>query len=266
MADRGRRAMPTEGWICQERWIHYTHGLHRNNVINMKASVDSSSPRNFPHLQARSKKWAIQEQRFKEIELENKKLLEKMANISRSSSVAETKPLLGRYSLVTLKPGIYLDQNLRPSIDSRNVHHQNVRSLNRETRRRELLKISEENIALLARIQAGRTVIPSWRVHDEKQRVYRSILERKRPPTATPPELQAATARAMSAPPENYLYTPRERAQARAQSARGSRGGPLQARVRPATAGSRAPTAYAGARPSPPPQSRPQSASAAQVP
>jgi len=49
----------------------------------MKSSIDNKSPRQASHLKTKAKKNALMEDRFKQIETENRLLLEKMSNILR---------------------------------------------------------------------------------------------------------------------------------------------------------------------------------------
>ena len=53
----------------------------------MKSSIDNKSPRQATHLKTKAKKNALMMDRFKQIETENRLLLEKMSNIMRVSVV-----------------------------------------------------------------------------------------------------------------------------------------------------------------------------------
>lgn len=55
----------------------------------MKSSIDNKSPRQATHLRTKAKKNALMEDRFKQIETENRLLLEKMSNIMRVRSKNE---------------------------------------------------------------------------------------------------------------------------------------------------------------------------------
>lgn len=51
----------------------------------MKSSIDNKEPRMASHLKSKAKKNALMEERFKQIETENKLLLQKMSHIMRVS-------------------------------------------------------------------------------------------------------------------------------------------------------------------------------------
>jgi len=51
----------------------------------MKSSIDNKEPRMASHLKSKAKKNALMEERFKQIEAENKLLLQKMSHIMRVS-------------------------------------------------------------------------------------------------------------------------------------------------------------------------------------
>ena len=52
----------------------------------MKSSIDNKCPRGASHLKTKAKKNALMEERFAQIETENRILLEKMSHIMRVSS------------------------------------------------------------------------------------------------------------------------------------------------------------------------------------
>ena len=52
---------------------------------NMKSSIDNKEPRMASHLKSKAKKNALMEERFKQIETENRLLLQKMSHIMRVS-------------------------------------------------------------------------------------------------------------------------------------------------------------------------------------
>jgi len=115
------RAIPTSNKILARRWEEHEREIHLSKLKGMKASIDSSTPPQFRHLRSRLKRQQLMEDRFTEIERENRILLEKM------TSILNTK--------------------------TRDSHLPRPRSLNRELRKRELLRVTAENQAILKRLQ-----------------------------------------------------------------------------------------------------------------
>ena len=91
----------------------------------MKCSIDNKMPKQASHLKTNAKKNALMEERFANIERENRMLLEKM-------------------SYIIAKKG---------GIDNKNCSMQYGRSLNKDRRKRELQKITKQNQLILSRIQ-----------------------------------------------------------------------------------------------------------------
>mmetsp|Transcript_17504 Transcript_17504/g.29382 ORF Transcript_17504/g.29382 Transcript_17504/m.29382 type:complete len:250 (+) Transcript_17504:233-982(+) len=168
MADRGRRAMPVGNRLCQEKWVERCQNLHRDRLRNMRSTasdprvttLDNSTPASMsmPHLQLKQKKAQLEEERFAQIELENRILLEKMSKImrqdpgdARSSHGGHHTEQFPFRSTLQLKPGIRCDMTQYPMLDSRNFIA--PKSMNRESRLRELKKITSENQSMLRRIQ-----------------------------------------------------------------------------------------------------------------
>lgn len=98
---------------------------HRKNLANMRCSIDNKPPVRYRHLQRNMKKEQLMEERFANIEKDNRLLLEKMSFIIRNSS---------------------LDNHLEPQ-------YQNFKSLNKDGRKAELQRVTRENKDLLRRIQ-----------------------------------------------------------------------------------------------------------------
>lgn len=104
-------------------------------------------PKAHPHLRRNLKKEQILEERFSEIERDNRLLLAKMSYIMRHST-----------------------------LDNTNTSSQYGHSLNKEQRKRELQKITKNNMSILRRIQQAAPTYDhtEWqeheRVHDEYMR------------------------------------------------------------------------------------------------
>merc|ERR1719198_852317 len=110
----------------------------------MRSAIDNRPPARYRHLFENLKKAQIEDERNMEIERENRLLLEKMSTI-----MDNVAPDAG--NTVEFIPGTRINQNQYPSVDNYKVRH--TRSLNKEKRRRELVRITNENQKLLQRIQ-----------------------------------------------------------------------------------------------------------------
>lgn len=114
----------------------------------MKCSIDNKCPRAASHLKTKAKKNALMEDRFAQIENENRLLLEKMSHIMR----------------------------FKGGIDCTNDSVKYSHSLSKERRRRELQRITKENQKILKRIQDARPTYNHIGWEEEAQR-NREILE-----------------------------------------------------------------------------------------
>mmetsp|Transcript_27786 Transcript_27786/g.55539 ORF Transcript_27786/g.55539 Transcript_27786/m.55539 type:complete len:184 (-) Transcript_27786:66-617(-) len=122
--DRGRRAMPTLNRITDGRSRQRNQELHRRKLQSMRPSIDNRAPPRHSHLRRNLKKEKMMEERFATIERENRILLEKMSYIMQHNT-----------------------------LDNVNSTAQYSRSLNKDARKRELQRITQENQAILRRIQ-----------------------------------------------------------------------------------------------------------------
>jgi hypothetical protein len=114
------RAIPSSNKRLTKLWNDKNLSLHQSNVRNAKSRVDLRSPSKFRHLKFKAKNLALQEERYSEIERENKILLGKMNQISNTNSLKQ----LPRLS----------------------------KSLNKEARKRKLVQITVENQAIGKRL------------------------------------------------------------------------------------------------------------------
>ena len=115
--DRARKAMPIGNKQCYARHLKANQDKHRRNLATMKAAIDNKAPKRFAHLQRNQKKEQMMEERYAEIERDNRLLLEKMSHIMRNDGM-----------------------------NMRNDSMQYSRSLSKDHRRKELKKISKENL------------------------------------------------------------------------------------------------------------------------
>ncbi|XP_025079456.1 neurofilament medium polypeptide-like isoform X2 [Pomacea canaliculata] len=114
--------LPTHNKLLQQRWDTTYYKEHRRKVYDAKPMVDTKPPPTYMHLHLKLKKLQLEEERLAIIERDNRTLLEKMSYIMRT----------------------------RGRIDNRNNYE--YKSLNREKRQRELLRVIKENQSILQRI------------------------------------------------------------------------------------------------------------------
>ncbi|KAJ6667389.1 hypothetical protein lerEdw1_016510 [Lerista edwardsae] len=114
--------LPCGNKYLQQRWDKATYEEHRRKIQMAKPMVDTSPPATYGHLHLKLGKLKLERDRLSIIERDNRLLLEKMSYIMKTQ---------GR-------------------IDNRNDYK--IKSLNREKRKQELLRVSQENFAILERI------------------------------------------------------------------------------------------------------------------
>jgi len=115
---------PATNKLLQQRWDNKYYNEHRRMVFESRPMVDTKPPQTYMHLHLKLKKLQLEEERLATIERDNRILLEKMSYIMRTK---------GR-------------------VDNRNNYE--YKSLNREKRMRELLRVTQENQDILKRITA----------------------------------------------------------------------------------------------------------------
>lgn len=116
------RSIPTANKIIERKTLERNRVLHEKKLQEMKCSIDRDVPSTFGNLKYNPKKIQMQEEKISEIEKDNRLLLEKLTHIMKD-------------------PRQNTSNNFR------------VKSLNRDYRKRELVKITIENQAILKRIQ-----------------------------------------------------------------------------------------------------------------
>ena len=185
------RAIPTANKILTTKWQNQEHSIHKQNLKNIKPSVDMSEPPRFKHLMKKMKKTQLLEgkrspppifitvpetyllyaERYTEIERENRILLEKMTSILQKqrgnlNTANSAGPVVGAAfgpnqsqinnnqrsgvmnSTTGAPQGVPAQSNahevmtIQPSIQT---GLGNRKSLNREARKKELMKITKEN-------------------------------------------------------------------------------------------------------------------------
>jgi len=99
--------------------------MHREKLRTMKPSIDTEEPKclRLDHIRNNLKREQLLEERYGEIDRENRILLQKMSDIMRNPTMSKQPPLKGPVSL------------------------------NKDHRKKELMRITQENQAILKRIQ-----------------------------------------------------------------------------------------------------------------
>lgn len=126
------RGLPSGNKILTKKWQEKERRIHMQRLRSVKPTIDMRKPKNFKHLKSRAKKEQMLEDRYTEIERENRILLEKMTSIMQKPNRTSTSFSTDRFAQQTLAA---------------------KKSLNRAQRKQELLKITLENQAILRRLQ-----------------------------------------------------------------------------------------------------------------
>ncbi|KAK3605330.1 hypothetical protein CHS0354_033819 [Potamilus streckersoni] len=114
--------LPTHNKLLQMKWDQKYYKEHQEKLKEAKPMVDTRAPATYMHLHLKLKKLQLEEERLATVERDNRILLEKMSYVMRT----------------------------RGRVDNRNEYE--YKSLNREKRQRELLRVTKENQAILRRV------------------------------------------------------------------------------------------------------------------
>lgn len=153
------RGLPTGSKLLAKKWQEKERQIHRDRLRNVKPTIDFKKPTKFKHLKSRAKKEQMLEDRYTEIERENRILLEKMTSIMQKPNRTTTSFSTDRFGPQTANP---------------------AKSLNRASRKQELLKITLENQAILRRLQdkGSNYNVAKWEhEHSERQELLKNISE-----------------------------------------------------------------------------------------
>jgi len=126
------RSIPVANKTCAARARSRQHEQHRQRVQKVRPLVDTTLPATaqLDHLRNNLKGEQLLEERYREIDRENRILLQKMSDVMRQQPTPTTTPRTAR----------------GPS------------SLNTSARKTELMRITQENFAILKRIQQAQPV------------------------------------------------------------------------------------------------------------
>jgi len=122
-----RKSMPRLNKHLDDKWVKHCQRLHKQKLKQMKPAIDNKPPPKFVHLAQNLKKQQMDEERYSQIERDNYILLDKM-------------------SYIMTHPQLLDEKYMGPPVTF-------GKSLNKEYRKRELMRITEENLQILRRIQ-----------------------------------------------------------------------------------------------------------------
>jgi len=145
------RSLPSSNKICSATWDKQKMQGHKQRLAEIKPVLNTGAPPVYPHLISRLKKEQMLEERYTQIEHENRVLLKKMSKILRTSS-----------------------------LDNLNVHFK-PRSLNSQSRKKELKRIMDENQKILGAIQSRKAFYnrSDWETHAKNHTGYRSTIRER---------------------------------------------------------------------------------------
>ena len=166
------RELPVSNKKLSKLWNEKNFSTHISHLRNIKSRVDIRTPCQFSHLKFKAKTYLIQENRFSEIDRENRLLLEKINHISASNSRK-------RLPVIT-------------------------KSLNQDLRKRKLLQIAIENQAMVKRLSQKNSMYNSngFKLQRKKvEKMLSSICEY--------PYTLGSTQKLMSKSQSKQSYTPK---------------------------------------------------------
>ena len=148
------RDLPVINRTIESRWERKSYAMHMRRLQNIKPSVDNKPPMLPSHMRNNRKREQQQHERTYEIEYENAILLEKMRRI--------------------------MDLGTHASNSGLHVAHRDevhTRSLNAQARRRDLERITAENMGIVKRIQNANASYETekW---DRSRRDHQQVLGR----------------------------------------------------------------------------------------
>jgi len=123
------RAEKVGSKACTERVRKREHDMHKQRIKGMRPQIDTTQPEtmHLDHLRNNLKREQLLEERYYEVDRENRILLQKMSDIMRNPTYSTARATGGK-------------------------------SLNRDGRKTELMRITQENQAILKRIQSAQPV------------------------------------------------------------------------------------------------------------
>jgi hypothetical protein len=171
-------ALKQDNRLCYNRDVRRRQQIHKEKLLNMKSTnhsnakfaMDNAAPVRYRHLELNLKRQQLNAERYGEIERENHLLMSKMYAIMKQKSSDD--------GTMEFRPGMRLNSNQGPMVDcylspkslypGHAVKHD---SLNRESRRREYVKIMHENMSILRRIQERKPVYQRKQWSKERENI-----------------------------------------------------------------------------------------------
>merc|ERR1719188_592087 len=137
------RSIPVASKACADRVQNRNHELHKQRIRKMRPQVDTAAPHaiHMDHLRSNLKREQLLEDRYYEIDRENRILLQKMSDMMKQTGHT---------------PGA----------------KSGPPSLNRDARKTELTRITQENQSILKRIQQAQPVYNHVAWEDSYRRSY----------------------------------------------------------------------------------------------
>ncbi|CAD8068254.1 unnamed protein product [Paramecium sonneborni] len=127
------RNIPTGNKICATKEIFQNQLILNQHLLTMRPQINTTAPKQYDFLKSKKIKEAIKQQKQQEIDRENQNLISKLTNIMQQST---------NNSICTL-----------PIKKSNTLNEVPKKSLNKDHRKKQLVKIVLENQQLLKRIQ-----------------------------------------------------------------------------------------------------------------
>ncbi|XP_071335781.1 sperm axonemal maintenance protein CFAP97D1 isoform X2 [Trachinotus anak] len=126
--------LPTGSKYLQQKWDKASYDLHRRKVKSAKPTINTTPPKTYGHLALKLKKQKLEEEWALKIQRENNILMEKISHIMRTTG----------------------------GVDNRNYYDR--KSLGKEKRQLEFLRITKENQMILFRLSQCRPHynVSSW--------------------------------------------------------------------------------------------------------
>lgn len=137
------RSIPVGNKLLSKKWEEKNHQIHEDKLKRMQPRVNSGPPEKFSHLRYKAKREQLLEDRFTEIERENRILLEKMSSIMNKKQ--------------------YKTDGFA------------VKSLNKTARKETMRKITIDNQALLRRLQDKNPCYNTHQWEEDRRRTEKRL-------------------------------------------------------------------------------------------
>eukprot|EP00347_Sterkiella_histriomuscorum_P006613 403352100 len=182
-----KRANPASSKLLQKKWRDKDYVDHLARLNQIRPALQLAPPTQFTHLRSKAKKEQQLEDKYIEIERENKILLHKMQKIlknSQSQPTLQTQQncmqfIIKIIILALLVQASHIGMGLVNQNSNMNSG-EDKRSLNRDQRKRDLLRVTLENYEFLKRLnQKGSTYsVTKWEEEfKQKEKLLKSLSE-----------------------------------------------------------------------------------------